>query len=62
MALKNHCEGHQTRLTNTHNWNDDNRYFMKACFPADIEQWTVTVQYNQLTNNSTSNNNNKSRF
>lgn len=59
MALKNHCEGHQTRLTNTHIWNDDSRYCMKACFPADIKQWTVTVQqYNQLTNG----NNNKSSF
>lgn len=48
LALKHHCEGHQTRITN-----------MKACFPADIEHWTVIVQqYNQLTNN---NNNNKSR-
>lgn len=63
MALKHHCEGNQTRLTNTHIWNDDNGYCMKACFTADIKQWTVTVQqYNQLTNNSNDNNKNKSRF
>lgn len=46
MAPKNHCEGHQTRLTNTNIWNDDNinSIAWKPVFLQTVNGYSTTIQ------------------
>lgn len=46
MALKNHCEGHQTRLTNTNIWNDNNinSIAWKPVFLQTVNGYSTTIQ------------------